>query len=81
MLNELSTNSRNAVAAGNLQTKLNLTCEAHEVSLLCALWYIKSAGGTARINSTEGGAQERKVIGGTQQLPRLLAQKLKGRLT
>ena len=50
--------------------------EPHEISLLYTLWYIKSAGGVGRISSTEGGAQERKLIGGTQQLPQGVARQL-----
>ncbi|XP_077863369.1 amine oxidase [flavin-containing] B-like, partial [Saccoglossus kowalevskii] len=43
-------------------------CEPKELSLLYFLWYIKSGAGTLRISSTEKGAQERKFVGGSQQI-------------
>ncbi|ELT91172.1 hypothetical protein CAPTEDRAFT_178716 [Capitella teleta] len=57
-------------------SRLNFAVDPHEVSLLWALWYVKGAGGTSRINYVEGGAQEKKVIGGTQQIPEKIAKNL-----
>ncbi|BFZ00964.1 hypothetical protein BsWGS_04003 [Bradybaena similaris] len=54
--------------------RLNNTIEPHEVSLLYILWHYKTVGGVHVINATEGGAQEQKVIGGTQQICNRLAE-------
>ncbi|GFN74873.1 amine oxidase [flavin-containing] [Plakobranchus ocellatus] len=56
--------------------RLNNAVDPHEVSLLFVLWYLKTAGGIHMINATEGGAQERKIVGGTQQLSLGLAQRI-----
>ena len=69
---------RNARACAYQVPRVNICTEPNEISLLFTLWYLASAGGLARINSTDGGAQERKVDGGTQQIPVKLAQQLKG---
>lgn len=42
---------------GRELVQLNMCGEPREVSLLALLWYMKSAGGTDRINSTDNGAQ------------------------
>lgn len=55
---------------------INAACEPYETSLLSFLWYIKQCGGTKRINTTKNGAQERKFVGGSQQISEKLAQKL-----
>ncbi|GIX79806.1 amine oxidase B [Caerostris darwini] len=55
---------------------LNITTESYEASLLSFLWYIKQCGGTKRIFSTTNGGQERKFIGGTQQVSEKIAEKL-----
>lgn len=47
---------------------VNVTSEPWEISLLWFLWYVAAAGGPLRIYATTNGGQERKVIGGTQQL-------------
>ncbi|KAH3812755.1 amine oxidase [flavin-containing] B-like [Dreissena polymorpha] len=51
--------------------------ELSEISLLFALWYVKSGGGVARISSVTNGAQERKISGGSQQISDGLAKQLK----
>ncbi|XP_050391107.1 amine oxidase [flavin-containing], partial [Patella vulgata] len=56
--------------------RINLCCEPCEISLLWCLWYTKSAAGTRRINATENGAQERKFVGGSQQISIKMAQKI-----
>lgn len=43
-------------------------CESTDASLLWFLWYISQCGGFGRLVSASNGAQERKVIGGTQQI-------------
>ncbi|KAF8784686.1 Amine oxidase [flavin-containing] [Argiope bruennichi] len=53
-----------------------VTAEQHETSLLMFLWYIKQCGGMKRISSIENGGQERKFIGGSQQISEKLAEKL-----
>ncbi|KAL5005194.1 hypothetical protein ScPMuIL_018650 [Solemya velum] len=48
--------------------QLNTCCEPNEVSLLWFLWYLSSANGILRIQAIGNGAQERKWVGGSQQL-------------
>jgi len=55
---------------------INITSEAYEASMLSFLWYIKQCGGSKRIFSTTNGGQERKFIGGTQQISERMAEKL-----
>lgn len=52
------------------------TTEPAEISLLYFLTYIHAAGGIEMITGIEGGAQERRIEGGAQQLSRLLATEL-----
>ncbi|XP_069035008.1 amine oxidase [flavin-containing] [Lepisosteus oculatus] len=52
----------------NLFVNVNVTSEPHEVSALWFLWYVKQCGGTMRIFSTTNGGQERKFMGGSQQI-------------
>jgi len=47
--------------------------EAYESSFLWFLWYIKISYGTKRIFSSTNGGQERKFIGGSQQISERLA--------
>ncbi|XP_069103415.1 amine oxidase [flavin-containing]-like isoform X2 [Argopecten irradians] len=56
--------------------RLNVTCEPYECSLLWFLWYTSMCGGSNRIQSTENGAQERKFVGGSQQISDCIAKKL-----
>ena len=53
-----------------------LAANTHEVSALHALWFIKQCSGAARFFSTENGAQERKIIGGTNQISECLARSI-----
>lgn len=57
-----------------------VTSEPYESSLLWFLWYIKQCGGVRPMLSTTDGGQERKLIGGTQQISEHLAERLKGRV-
>lgn len=50
--------------------------ESHEYSALHMLFYLASGGGLHRMMTTIGGAQERRVLGGTHQMSEGLAQRL-----
>lgn len=52
------------------------TTESAEISLLYFLTYVHAAGGVETITGVEGGAQERRIVGGAQQLSRLLSADL-----
>lgn len=58
----------------------NNTAEDHEMSLLFFLWYLHQAQGVNRIWPIKDGAQERKIIGGSQQLSIKIAEKLGERI-
>jgi len=51
-------------------------CEPEDLSFLHMLFYVRSAGGFERLLETEGGAQERRFVGGSQLLPHRLAAEL-----
>eukprot|EP00105_Crassostrea_gigas_P030254 XP_011452496.1 PREDICTED: amine oxidase [flavin-containing] A isoform X1 [Crassostrea gigas] len=55
---------------------VNVTSEPYEASVLWFLWYIKCCGGQKRIFSTTNGGQERKFVGGSQQISKRIAEKL-----
>lgn len=55
-------------------------CEPRELSLLYFLFYINAAGGYASLTSVEGGAQQTRLVGGTQQLSQGLADELGDRV-
>ena len=57
-----------------------MTTEAANISLLHVLFYVHSGGGTERLMSTTAGAQETRITGGAQQIPRQLAAALDGRV-
>ncbi|KAJ8309999.1 hypothetical protein KUTeg_011864 [Tegillarca granosa] len=50
--------------------------ELCEVSALWYIWFINSAGGPLRIFSTTNGGQERKFVGGSQQISIAIADKI-----
>ena len=54
------------------------TAEDHEMSLLFFLWYLRQAQGVNRIWLVKDGADEQKIIGGSQQLSIKIAKKLEG---
>ncbi|GIY05925.1 amine oxidase, partial [Caerostris darwini] len=56
--------------------KAFFTCEPHESSLLAFLWYIKQCGGMKRMVFTKNGGQERKFVGGSQQISEKLVERL-----
>lgn len=53
-----------------------LAVEPAELSFLHFLFYLNSGGGLMRLANVEGGAQERRVVGGTQQIAQGLAARL-----
>jgi monoamine oxidase len=54
--------------------------EPEEISLLHALFYVRSAGGFDFLLDTEGGAQQDRLVGGSQLLAAGLAERLGGRV-
>ncbi|XP_052825815.1 amine oxidase [flavin-containing] [Octopus bimaculoides] len=56
--------------------RVNVTCEPYECSLLWFLNYVQKCGGTNRIFSTTNGGQERKFVGGSQQVSKAIAKYL-----
>lgn len=58
----------------------NVTADPSQVSLLWYLWYIKCSGGTHRIWNVNGGAQERKFLGGSMQISKKIADLLGDRI-
>ncbi|KAF8784684.1 Amine oxidase [flavin-containing] [Argiope bruennichi] len=53
-----------------------ITSEKYEVSLLMFLWFVKQCGGMKRMVSAVNGSQERKFLGGSQQISEKIAQRL-----
>ncbi|XP_033095701.1 amine oxidase [flavin-containing] B-like isoform X2 [Anneissia japonica] len=60
--------------------RLGFATEPCSVSFLYFLWYIKCGGGVLRFVSTTNGGQERKMIGGSQQVSQKIAEKLGARV-
>ncbi|CAG0881165.1 unnamed protein product, partial [Darwinula stevensoni] len=58
------------------QVHTNVTADPCQVSLLWYLWYVRCADGMFRIWNCHGGAQERKILGGSQQMSLRIAQLL-----
>lgn len=56
------------------------TAEPADISMLYFLAYIDGAGGIERITAVEGGAQERRLVGGCQQIATRLANDLDDRI-
>ena len=65
-----------ARAAFDTVVRALITAEPADVSLLYFLYYVHSAGGIDPITGVEGGAQERRIVGGTQQLSERLVDEL-----
>ncbi|XP_028401719.1 amine oxidase [flavin-containing] B-like [Dendronephthya gigantea] len=53
-----------------------MAVEPYDMSLLYYLWYLKSAGGVCRIADVENAGQERKFMGGSQQISKKMANVL-----
>ncbi|KAK3093139.1 hypothetical protein FSP39_011668 [Pinctada imbricata] len=68
--------TRTAQSFGELFIRSVFCVETWEISLLFALWEIRQAGGIDMLTSITNGAQEMKVVGGTQQLSQLIAKEL-----
>uniref|UniRef100_A0AAX7V4V8 Amine oxidase n=1 Tax=Astatotilapia calliptera TaxID=8154 RepID=A0AAX7V4V8_ASTCA len=72
--------TRTARRFATLFVNVNVTSEPHEVSALWFLWYVKQCGGTMRIFSTTNGGQERKFVGGANQVSQCMARELGDRV-
>lgn len=59
---------------------VNVTSGTYEASALWFLWYLNQCGGVKRIFSTTNGGQERKFVGGSQQISEKIASKLRERV-
>ncbi|KAK0132373.1 Amine oxidase [flavin-containing] [Merluccius polli] len=68
--------TRTARRFATLFVNVNVTSEPHEVSALWFLWYVKQCGGIMRIFSTTNGGQERKFVGGANQISECMAREL-----
>lgn len=68
------------LAAVDMTTLLTFGAPPKEISFLHVLGYIHGAGGLERLESVEGGAQERRVVGGSQILAVKMAQELGDRV-
>src|SRR3546814_526042 len=70
---ELSPEDRGAL---NVLTLLTYGAPPEALSFLHVLFYIHSAGGVSRLEATEGGAQESRIVGGSQILALKMAEEL-----
>jgi monoamine oxidase len=59
-----------------IMARVTWGCEPEEVSMLHAVRYVKAAGGLGRMLDTEGGAQQDRFPGGTQQIALRMAEEL-----
>ncbi|MDT5307487.1 MAG: monoamine oxidase [Mycobacterium sp.] len=59
-----------------IMARVTWGCEPDEVSMLHAVRYVKAAGGLGRMLDTEGGAQQDRFPGGTQQIALRMAEEL-----
>lgn len=57
-------------------TRALFAAEPHEMSLLHFLFYIRSGGTLETLSATTGGAQERRIVGGSHQISELMSQQL-----
>ena len=64
------------LAAIALMSLLTFGAMPEALSFLYVLFYIHSAGGVMRLDATEGGAQESRIVGGSQTLALRMAQDL-----
>jgi monoamine oxidase len=63
-----------------IMARVTWGCEPDEVSMLHAVRYVKAAGGLGRMLDTEGGAQQDRFPGGTQQIALRMAEELSPRV-
>ena len=59
-----------------IMARVTWGCEPEEVSMLHAVRYVKAAGGLGRMLDVEGGAQQDRFPGGTQQIALRMAEEL-----
>ena len=57
-----------------------MATEPQDMSLLYYLWYLHSCGGVRRIAETENAGQERKFVGGSQQISNKIRERLDGKV-
>ena len=57
-----------------------MAAEPQDMSLLYYLWYLHSAGGVRRVGETENAGQERKFVGGSQQISNKIKERLDGKV-
>ena len=63
-----------------IMARVTWGCEPDEVSMLHAVRYVKAAGGLGRMLDVEGGAQQDRFPGGTQQIALRMAEELGDRV-
>ncbi len=63
-----------------IMSRVTWGCEPDEVSMLHAVRYVKAAGGLGRMLDVEGGAQQDRFPGGTQQIALRMAEELGARV-
>ena len=63
-----------------IMARVTWGCEPEEVSMLHAVRYVKAAGGLGRMLDVEGGAQQDRFPGGTQQIALRMAEDLGSRV-
>ena len=68
-----SASTRNLMA---IMARVTWGCEPEQVSMLHAVRYVKAAGGLGRMLDVEGGAQQDRFPGGTQQIALRMAEEL-----
>lgn len=73
--------SSGARAVLDIATRAIFAAEPSELSFLHFLFYLRSGGGLMRLAQIRDGAQERRLVGGAQQLSERLADPLGGDLT
>jgi monoamine oxidase len=59
-----------------IMARVTWGCEPEQVSMLHAVRYVKAAGGLGRMLDVEGGAQQDRFPGGTQQIALRIAEEL-----
>lgn len=64
----------------DLAVKAILATDSRDVSLLHALWYFNSGNGVLNLASTAGGAQDSRLVGGSQLVSIELAKRLGSRV-
>ena len=63
-----------------IMARVTWGCEPDAVSMLHAVRYVKAAGGLSRMLDVEGGAQQDRFPGGTQQIAQRMAEELGSRV-